>query len=118
MEDSALLPEHAATCFGLFLICRYIHTNYRILFCCSLQAGLDQVKWIDGDDCLANGIIGDVEDAEGIFNFDLLYFDATGFTAQIIAFPEEEIGGPYAMCCECDGCMPNEQELNACPSYR
>ncbi|CAN0540052.1 unnamed protein product, partial [Ectocarpus sp. 12 AP-2014] len=62
------------------------------------EAGLDQVKWVDGDDCLLNGIAGDVEDAEGIRSFDLLYFDATGFTAQTIAFPEREIGGPYAMC--------------------
>lgn len=65
------------------------------------------MKWIDGGDCLANGIIGDIEDAEGIFDFNLLYFDSTGFTAQMIAFPEEEIGGPYAMCCECDVYMIN-----------
>ncbi|CAM9792611.1 unnamed protein product, partial [Ectocarpus sp. 13 AM-2016] len=62
------------------------------------EAGLDQVKWVDGDDCLSNGIAGDVEDAQGRRSFDLLYFDATGFTAQTIAFPEREIGGPYAMC--------------------
>lgn len=98
------MPENI-TCFGFF----QIYTKYPIFFCCSVQAGLDQVKWIDGDDCLANGIIGDVEDAEGIFNFDLLYLDATGFTAQIIAFPEQEIGGPYAMCCECDACTPNSE---------
>lgn len=59
------------------------------------------MKWIDGDNCSANGVLGDVEDAEGIFDFDLLYLDATGFTAQTIVFPEAEIGGPYVMCCEC-----------------
>lgn len=58
------------------------------------------MKWIDGDNCSADGVVGDVEDAEEIFDFDLLYFDATGFTAQTIVFPEAEIGGPYAMCCE------------------
>lgn len=84
--------------------CFVIYRNIQFSLVASVQAGLDQVKWIDGDDCLANGILGDVEDAEGIFNFDLLYFDATGFTAQMIAFPEEEVGGPYAMCCECDLC--------------
>lgn len=64
------------------------------------QAGLDTVKWVNGDDCSATGIIGDIEDAEGLSTFDLLYYDAAGFTAQMIAFPEEEVGGPYAMCCE------------------
>lgn len=70
-----------------------------------VQAGLDQVKWIDGDNCSADGVVGDVEDAEEIFDFDLLYFDATGFTAQTIVFPEAEIGGPYVMCCECSLCI-------------
>lgn len=81
-------------------------TRFLQLILLPVQAGLDRVKWIDGDDCLADGIVGDVEDAEDIFDFDLLYFDATGFTAQTIVFPEAEIGGPYAMCCKfCSVCV-------------
>lgn len=64
------------------------------------QAGLDSVKWIHGEDCIADGIMGSVGDVDGIREFELGYFEATGFTAQTIEFPGSEIGGPYAMCCE------------------
>lgn len=90
-------------CFRQNMTCTFQDTSMTfplIIATTTVQAGLDQVKWIDGDNCSAAGVVGDVEEAEGIFDFDLLYFDATGFTAQTIVFPEAEIGGPYAMCCE------------------
>lgn len=58
------------------------------------------MKWIDGEDCLAGGIIGDIGDLAERKEFDLVYFESTGFTAQTVNFPEVEIGGPYTMCCE------------------
>lgn len=85
--------------------CKCRDENYSVSCHCHAQAGLDQVKWVDGGNCSANGVAGDVEDGEDIFDFDLLYFDATGFTAQTIIFPEAEIGGPYAMCCEFIPCV-------------
>lgn len=71
-----------------------------LLLLLNVQAGLDRVKWIDGDDCLADGITGEVGDLGELTDFDLAYFESTGFTAQTVAFPETEIGGPYPMCCE------------------
>eukprot|EP00903_Cladosiphon_okamuranus_P005351 g5346.t2 len=85
------------TLVGTFLEA-VLHLDLSCTYATNLTAGLDRVKWIDGDNCSADGIVGDVEDSKEIFDFDLVYFDATGFTAQTIVFPEAEIGGPYAMC--------------------
>lgn len=84
------------------------HTPYRVewgaynlfLLLLNVQAGLDRVKWIDGDDCLSEGITGEVGDLGKLTDFDLAYSQSTGFTVQTVAFPETEIGGPYPMCCE------------------
>lgn len=65
-----------------------------------MQAAIDNVKWITGSDCTASGIIGSVEDVQGIKEFPLGYYTSTSFTGQSIAFPESEIGGPYSLCCE------------------
>lgn len=65
-----------------------------------MEAGLDQVKWVDGDDCSTTGITGVAGSLEDATEFDLVYFESTGFTAQAIAFPGDQIGGPYVMCCE------------------
>lgn len=70
------------------------------VFLATVQAGLDRVKWAHGEDCFADGILGSVGDVDGMGEFELGYFEDTGFTAQTIQFPESEIGGPYAMCCE------------------
>lgn len=67
---------------------------------CLPQADTDRVKWIEGDDCSTRGISGGIGDRSGLRDFDLVYFESTGFTAQTIAFSETEIGGPYALCCE------------------
>lgn len=73
----------------------------RFVHVVAVQAGLDTAKWIDGDDCSGSGIAGKVGDLEDINDFNLVYFESTGFTAQTIAFPGSEIGGPYALCCKC-----------------
>lgn len=70
------------------------------VFTSFLQADLDSVKWVNGADCTAMGVAGDVGDVLGLNEFDLVYFESTGFTAQTIAFPATEVGGPYALCCE------------------
>ncbi|CAM9132571.1 unnamed protein product [Choristocarpus tenellus] len=62
------------------------------------QASLDNMKWINGMDCSAEGIAGETDGGEQEDNFDLFYFSSTGFTARTITFPVTEIGGPYAMC--------------------